>query len=190
MVGRAPLRRGFLRNHDGSAAVEFAMVAFPFFLMLFAIIEVALILTLDSVLENAAIDTGRLVRTGQAGAMGMTKEQFKSELCRRMSIFSGDCETRATIDVRVVTNFVIPPEDDPLSSGVFDPNVPLTYSNGAPNSWMLVRVWYKHPLMTGFLAQAVSRAPDGAAMLSAATAFKNEPPGGGQPVQPAPAGTP
>ena len=139
MTGKPSRRGGLLRNRDGSAAVEFAMVAFPFFLMLFAIIEVALILT---------------------------------------------------IDVRVVTNFVISPQDDPLSSGVFDPTVPLTYSNGAPNSWMLVRVWYKHPLITGFLAQAVSRTTDGAAMLSAATAFKNEPPGGGQPVQPAPAAAP
>ena len=186
MIGRPPLRRGLLRNRDGAAAVEFALVAFPFFLMLFAIIEVALILTLDAVLENAVIDTGRLIRTGQASAMGMTAEQFKSRVCSRMSIFAGDCETRAAVDVRVVTNFVIPPQDDPLNSGVFDPNVPLTYTNGAPNSWMLVRVWYKHPLMTSFLSQAVSRTADGAAMLSAATAFKNEPPGGGEPVQPAP----
>lgn len=190
MTGKPSRRGGLLRNRDGSAAVEFAMVAFPFFLMLFAIIEVALILTIDAVLENAVIDTGRLVRTGQAAAMGMTPEQFKSQICSRMTVFAGDCETRATIDVRVVTNFVISPQDDPLSSGVFDPTVPLTYSNGAPNSWMLVRVWYKHPLITGFLAQAVSRTTDGAAMLSAATAFKNEPPGGGQPVQPAPAATP
>jgi Flp pilus assembly protein TadG len=187
LTGR-PSGRGLPRNRDGSVAIEFAMVAVPFFLMMFAIIEVALILTIDSVLENAVIDTGRLVRTGQASAMGMTGEQFKSQLCSRMSVFAADCEARATIDVRVVTTFDIPPADDPLSTGTFDPNVPLTYSNGAPNSWMLVRVWYEHPLLTSFLSQALSRTEDGAAVLSATTAFKNEPPGGGQPVTPA--GTP
>lgn len=192
---RSPLRgrptgRGLLRNRDGSVAIEFALLAGPFFLMMFAIIEVALILIVDSVLENAVIDTGRLVRTGQASAMGMTGPQFKSQMCSQMTVFADECEARATIDVRVVTTFAVDPADDPLSSGTFDPNVPLTYSNGAPNSWMLVRVWYEHPLLTNFLSQALSRTEDGAAVLSATTAFKNEPPGGGQPATPAPAGTP
>ncbi|MDY6923213.1 MAG: TadE/TadG family type IV pilus assembly protein [Pseudomonadota bacterium] len=182
-------RRGLARNRDGSVAVEFAMVLFPFLAMLFAIIEVALILTIDSVLENAVVDTGRLVRTGQASAMGMTGEQFKEQLCSRMSVFSGDCDARASIDVRVVTSFETPPDVDPVGSGVFDPTVPLAYSNGAPDNWMLVRVWYRHPLMTSFLSQALSRTADGEAVLSATTAFKNEPPGGGQPVSTPPAAT-
>ena len=36
--------------------------------MLFAVLEMALIFTVDSVLDNAAVETGRLVRTGQATA--------------------------------------------------------------------------------------------------------------------------
>ena len=63
-----PSRGCLLRSRDGSAAVEFALVALPFCFMIFAILEVVLIFTLDSVLENAAINTGRLVRTGQAEA--------------------------------------------------------------------------------------------------------------------------
>ena len=67
---------GLLRNRDGSAAVEFGLVVLPFCVMIFAILEVALIFTLDSVLENAAIGTGRLVRTGQGSAQGMTAAQI------------------------------------------------------------------------------------------------------------------
>ena len=149
------------------------MVALPFFFMLFAILEIGIVFTLDSVLENATIETGRLVRTGQASAENMTKEQFKTSLCGRMSIFSGDCETRTTVDVRVLPQFSsVPP--DPMAGGTFDEDA-LTYSNGQPGSIMVVRVFYKHPLFTNFLAQGLSRLNDGSAVLTATTAFRNEP---------------
>jgi Flp pilus assembly protein TadG len=172
-----PIRGGFLRNRDGSAAVEFALVVLPFCVMIFAILEVALIFTLDSVLENAAIGTGRLVRTGQASAQGMTAAEFKTQLCSRMSIFSGDCEARATVDVRAIPQFNMAPPD-PVAGGVFNP-AGLTYTNGQPGSLMLVRVWYEHPLLTTFLSQGLSNVGDRTAMLTATTAFRNEPAGGG-----------
>ena len=179
MFGGRPPWRALLRNRDGSAAVEFGLVALPFCVMIFAILEVALIFTLDSVLENAAIATGRLVRTGQASAQGMTAAQFKTELCSRMSIFAGDCEARATVDVREIPQFNITPPD-PVSGGTFNP-AGLTYSNGQPGSLMLVRVWYEHPLVTTFLSQGLSNVGDRTAMLTATTAFRNEPAGAGTP---------
>jgi Flp pilus assembly protein TadG len=176
------LRRDLLRDRDGSAAVEFAFVAFPFCLMIFAILEVALVFTLDSVLENAAIATGRLVRTGQASAQGMTAAQFKSELCSRMSVFSDECETRATVDVRVIPQFNFAPPD-PLAGDGFDSGG-LGYTNGNPGNLMLVRVWYQHPLVTTFLSQGLAKVAPNTAVLTATTAFRNEPPGGGQPAPP------
>ena len=166
-------RRGLWRADDGATAVEFGMVAFPFFFMMFAILELALVFVLDSVLENAAIETGRLIRTGQASAQNMTAEQFKTSLCSRMSIFSGDCEDRADVDVRVIPQFDIDPPD-PMADGTFDESS-LTYANGAPGDLILVRVWYRHPLVTPFLAQGLSRLGDGTARLTATTAFRNEP---------------
>ncbi len=170
-------RRGFiarlLKARDGSAAVEFGMVALPFCLMMFAILELGLVFVTDSVLENAAIETGRLIRTGQASAQGMTAAQFKTSLCGRMSIFAPDCATRATVDVRVIPQFAtVPP--DPMAGGTFNAGS-LTYSNGVPGDLILVRVWYRQPLLTTFLAQGLSRLGDGTAMLTATTAFRNEP---------------
>jgi len=170
-------RRGFLRSllhaSDGSAAVEFGMVALPFILMVFAILELGIVFVTDSVLENATIETGRLVRTGQASAQSMTAATFKTSLCGRMSIFSADCASRATVDVRVIPQFATTPPD-PMSGGTFNNGV-LTYSNGVPGDLILVRVWYRQPLLTTFLAQGLSRMNDGAAMLTATTAFRNEP---------------
>jgi len=81
----------FLAARRGSTAVEFAMVAMPFFFMMFAVLELAFVFVLDSVLENAVIETGRLVRTGQAESQGFNATQFKTSMCGRMSIFSSDC---------------------------------------------------------------------------------------------------
>jgi hypothetical protein len=66
------------------------------------------------------------------------------------------------------------PVPDPVEIGTFNSSV-LTYSNGTPGSLMLVRVWYRHPLLTTFLSQGLSRQDDGTALLIATTAFKNEP---------------
>lgn len=167
------LRRNLLANRDGAAAVEFALVALPFCFMMFAILEIGLVFVLDSVLENATINTGRLVRTGRASAQSMTSEQFKTALCSRMSIFSAGCVAKVNVDVREVPVFAtVPP--DPMSTGTFNAGA-LGYTNGQRGSLMLVRVWYKHTLITPFLAQGLSRMSDGSAMLTAVTAFRNEP---------------
>lgn len=165
--------RAFLRSRDGSAAVEFGMVALPFCLMMFAILELGMVFVIDSVLENATIETGRLVRTGQASAQSMTPEQFKTSLCSRMSIFSGDCATRATVDVRRIPQFAVTPPD-PMAAGTFSTD-DLGYTNGQPGDLILVRVWYRQPLLTTFMAQGLSRLNDGASILTATTAFRNEP---------------
>lgn len=170
---RRSLAGRLLRSSDGSAAVEFGMVALPFLLMMFAILEIGLVFVTDSVLENAAIETGRLVRTGQASAQSMDAAAFKASLCGRMSIFAPDCASRATVDVRVIPQFATAPPD-PMAGGSFDNGV-LTYSNGAPGDLVLVRVWYRQPLLTTFLAQGISRLNDGSVMLTATTAFRNEP---------------
>lgn len=166
-------RRGFLRARDGSTAVEFGMVALPFCLMMFAILELGLVFVTDSVLENAAIETGRLVRTGQASAQGMNAAGFKTALCSRMSIFSADCATRATVDVRVIPAFNTTPPD-PMSGGTFNTSG-LTYTNGTPGDLVLVRVWYNQPLLTTFMSQGLSRLNDGTVRMTATTAFRNEP---------------
>ena len=151
------------------------MVAFPFFFMMFAIIELGMIFVTDSILENAMVETGRLVRTGRAATAKLTAEQFKTELCGRMSIFSGQCAARATLDVREIPQFRNQTPPDPMASGTSFDASNLTYQPGQPGSLMLVRVWYRQPLFTPFLSQALSKLGDGAAIMTATTTFRNEP---------------
>lgn len=149
------------------------MVAIPFFLVIFSILELGLVFIVNAMLETATMDSGRLLRTGQAQIQGFDKDRFKTEFCSRMALFQNDCTKRATIDVRVISQFGVTGLTDPITDGAIDPNQ-TTYNGGGPNSLVLVRVWYAHPLVTPFLSQSVSRIGNGKVLLTAATAFRNE----------------
>lgn len=169
------LRRGFWRARDGATALELAFVFGPFCFMLFAIAEIALIFTIDSVLDNAVIETGRLIRTGQAFDASMTAEDFEEDLCDRMTVFASHCRAAGTttVDVRVVPQFAVP-LTDPSDDGVLDPSE-VAYTNGGPGNLILVRVWYRQPLLTAYLAPGVTPWTGGTRLLRSATAFRNEP---------------
>ena len=78
--------RRFRRSRRGSAAVEFAFVAPLFFVLLFAIIETALVFFAAQVLETGTHDSARLLLTHQAQDNGMTQAQFKQDLCNRVNV--------------------------------------------------------------------------------------------------------
>lgn len=150
------------------------MIALPFFFMMFAILELGMVFVIDSVLENATAETSRLIRTGRAEKSGMTAAQFKTSLCGRMSIFEADCDARATVDVRVIPNFTTPNPPDPMASGSFKTS-DMGYDDGSAGSTMLIRVWYKQPLVTPFMNEGLSRLQDGSAYLTTTAVFRNEP---------------
>lgn len=150
------------------------MVATPFFLMIFAVLELGLVFLVDSVLENAVVEASRIVRTGQADNQNLSAAQFKTALCGQMTVFQGDCDSRADVDVRVLPEFSEGLPDSPIKNGVLNKS-DLRYERGGPGDLMLVRVFYSQPLVTPFMQQAMSRLNSGAAVISVATAFRNEP---------------
>ena len=60
------LFRAFRRNNRGSAAVEFSLIAVPFFALFFAIVETGIVFFASQVLETATQDSARMIMTGQA----------------------------------------------------------------------------------------------------------------------------
>jgi Flp pilus assembly protein TadG len=64
------LLRRLANNRDGTTAVELAFVGPPFLLLLAAIFELGLTLTAQSLLNGAARDAARLIRTGQVQTQG------------------------------------------------------------------------------------------------------------------------
>jgi Flp pilus assembly protein TadG len=94
---------------DGRAAVapEFAFVGPIFLLLLLVIIELGLTLTTQSVLDGAARDAARLIRTGQVQSQSSPITTFQTLLCSQMSplISVSTCDSKVIFDVQVFGNF-------------------------------------------------------------------------------------
>jgi Flp pilus assembly protein TadG len=171
------------RSNSGSAAIEFAMVAPVFLLLTFAILETSMVFFADMVLDNAVMDSGRLIRTGQAQNAAMTQDQFRTALCNEVKIMLSCDPSKLLVDVRSFTNFSgsnFPPALD--AAGNVNPNL-NAYQPGASsqaagaNPIVLVRVLYKWQLYTPLFAQYFENMGKGSGMrlIGFSVAFKNEP---------------
>lgn len=161
--------RRLVRKQDGSAAVEFGMVAAPFLLLVFAIMETAIVFFAGQALETAVADSARLIMTGQAQTQGFNQTAFKNQVCARIyGLF--DCTNGLYVDVKTYTAFssvnLTPPLD---ASGNFQNN--MTYQPGGPGDIVVVRLFYQWPIYVSLLQNMSGNKR----LLIATSAFRNEP---------------
>lgn len=176
-AGRIVPRR-IRRDERGAAAVEFALVAMPFFLLLGAIIETALLFLADQILETAVNDAARLIRTGQAtdtsgGAKAYTHAEFDKQVCNRLYILF-DCAYLST-DVRTYTTFGAASYTVPMDSKNNLDLTKLAYNAGASSGIVVVRAYYQYPLFFANLGLGLATLGNGKHLMTAVTAFRNEP---------------
>lgn len=132
-------------DQSGATLVEFALVALPFLVTLFATIEIGLVYWGNKELENATNDAARLVRTGQAQTGNMTQADLKREACTRTTILF-ECETRLRIDVRSAANFGdIDPPAPRNGNGTLKSDADFTYAPGAAADAVLVTAFFDWP---------------------------------------------
>ena len=161
----------------GAAAVEFALIAIPFFFLLFGLLELALIFVMGTVLEHAVHEAGRQIRTGQfqTATSSQTDEvRFKQMICDRlMDLMS--CDARLMIDVKsfssfgASTNAVSFKSNGELDTDAFD------VSPGAADEIVVVRAYYSWGLITPIMSKPLENLPNGRHLLSAVAVFRNEP---------------
>jgi len=162
--------RNFGANRKGSAAVEFAFIAGPFFMVIFAIVETAMMFFAQQALETATQDTARLILTGQA--KNYTQTQFTTALCNNLATFL-TCSGIRVASQSFATFAAISPFSPTDASGNFVSSFP--YSSGGSGTIMLVQTSYRWPLYVTGLGFDWSNAGSGYRLLTATAAFKNEP---------------
>jgi len=165
--------RRFRRNRSGSAAVEFAIVAPVFFALLFAIIETAIVFFASQVLETVTQDSARLIMTGQAQGSALTKQQFKDNVCGRITALF-DCVNGIYIDVQSYSAFSSVVITDPIDAGKNFINN-MQYNPGSANDIVVVRVFYQWPLFVTGLGYNITNLTGSKRLLTATAAFRNEP---------------
>jgi Flp pilus assembly protein TadG len=169
----------------GSAAIEFALIAPVFFILLMGTIETGVIFFAQSTLQNAVNDAARMVRTGQTGCFttdsggncqAMTQAQFRTQICGEASAILQDCNgTSLQFDVQAYpSGFSSANNGSPLDGSG---NLPVlsTFNVGAACDVVLVRAFYKWPVFTPLLGFFLENAAGGIHLVSTAAAFRNEP---------------
>jgi Flp pilus assembly protein TadG len=165
--------RPFLRRQDGTAAVEFAIVAAPFIALVFAIIETALIFFSGQALETAVADSARLIMTGQAQSQGLTQSGFKSAVCAKIfGLF--DCLNGVYVDVKTFTNFASITMPTPVDTSGNITNS-WQFAPGGPCDIVVVRLFFQWPTWTAPLNFNLSNMSGNKRLLIATSAFRNEP---------------
>lgn len=182
--------RALFGNRDGSAVIEFAIVAPVFLTMLVGVMECAMMMFANIMLEGAVRDSARFGITGQATA-GMTREARIQRMLDDSTFNLLDI-TVADVDLLVYPSFAAIGQPEPFNdnnphNGKWDPGETYTDVNhngrydkdqGAPGAGeageiVLYKVRANWHTMTPLLSAFIGN--DGVITLSASVAVRNEP---------------
>jgi Flp pilus assembly protein TadG len=163
----------FRRDENGATVVEFGLVALPFIVLMFAILETALVFFAGQTMETAVSNAARLIRTGQAQQQGFDADTFKSQICSQiMSLFN--CTDGLKLDVRTHQTFDSINLNKPVDeNGNLMTN--FTYQPGKGGEIVVVRAFFEWPVFVKLLGLNLTNMANGTHLLAATAAFRNEP---------------
>jgi len=146
------LIRKYTRDKDGVTAIEFGILALPFMVLIFGILELALVFFTTASLEHSIRTVSRDgIRTGSNISPNLA--DFENRICDAFNV--NQCNARMVISVDKVTstagadlstafNAGFTPDDDDFE---LDPSDDGGALNVCPDSIFLIHAHYKHPLI-------------------------------------------
>lgn len=169
-------RRRFGKAQRGSAAIEFAMVVVPFFLLTCGTAEVALVGLAQSSLNFAVSDAARQIRTGQAQQGGLDQAAIEQMICDRLNNFMMmSCTDTLYTDVDRFDSFVdIAGQQNPIQNGNFNTGG-LAYNPGGSSDIVVVRAYYRWHVVTPMFENILGNVQNGERILISTMMFRNEP---------------
>ena len=136
---------GFARDRRGATAVEFGMVGIPFFMILCAIFEAAFLVFNQGNLEHATYEASRQLLTGTIQSSGKTAANqltdFSNLVCGRL--WANFTCSKIVVDVRSASDFN---SSLNTSKDLFGSGYTTSFTPGASNNVVVVRVGYPYPL--------------------------------------------
>ncbi|MGR9555937.1 TadE/TadG family type IV pilus assembly protein [Rhizobium leguminosarum] len=194
----APFRfsrfRALARSRDGAAAIEFALLAIPYFLVIFAILETFVAFAAEELVSNGVDTMSRRMRTGQitynlGRTTDMNQAQFRQAFCDEISILvrcsASEVATpsKLYLDVQTFSTFsAIPTTIPKLSTDKYaDINTAaFKYAPGGAGTINLMRAYYRWEIITDLVRPYITtiRPSDGSMpsqyLIVATAAFQNE----------------
>jgi Flp pilus assembly protein TadG len=174
-LSRFPAR--FLRAERGATAVEFGLIALPMMVMIFGLLELALVFMVTTALDGAMQAAAREIRTGEfQTSAANTQKDFKTLVCSKMTWLTPRCDANLWLDVSTYSNFSGLAAAQSPDATIFDPTK-LCWSTGQPTDIVLVRAYFEWNLITPLLDNAMENMGGGSGkrLITSTTAFRNEP---------------
>ncbi len=176
------------RSRDGSAAIEFALLAIPYFLVVFAIIETFIAFAGEQLVSNAVDTVSRKMRTGQMTPTNTNVTAFRTALCNEVSILIKCSATEVAtpsklfVDVQTFSTFAAIPTTIPRTSTNAYADIKTSdfkYQPGGSGTINMVRAYYRWQIITDLIRPYITniRPTDGSSsyfLIVATTAFQNE----------------
>ena len=174
---RRRLLRSFTRDRKGATVIEFALLAMPFSLLVFAILETCISFAAEEYMQNITDDFARELRTGRIKPDKYTQAEFRAEFCKELQVFVDAGCPGLDIDLRNFTTFA---QAAALRTQVnAGGEIALTggfqYHPGPSQSINVLRVFYRWPIMTDLLRKQMSTLKDGKTLHFATATWRNEP---------------
>lgn len=176
--------RAFRSDEAGSSAIEFAIVALPFLMLLGGIISVSLYYFQVSTIENAAWQAARAIRTGQlqqsSGTYsGLTtdaqrKAAFKTAFCAR-AVGLPNCSAKSVVIVQSSTAFSGISTPSCTTAGSMISDTSAAFVPGGTSSVVLVTVCYAWEFGGKLPFMKLGTLSDGSFLMQASVAFRTEP---------------
>lgn len=173
--GRALLAR-FRRDRSGSTAIEFVMLAIPFSLLVFAILESCIAFAGQQLLANAADDIARQIRTGQLKATQADEITVKRLICDKLELLVTEGCPGLMVDLRSFPTFAEAAKlRIKLTSDKEIDTTGFAVTPGQSMSKNMLRVFYPWPVMTDFMRASMSNLKDYKTLQFATVTWQNEP---------------
>jgi len=177
-------RLSLRRDRRGAAAVELALVAFPFVMTLMAFMETGHYLFCLAALDNGVQEAARQIMTGQVqnASQQLSAAQFRTSILCPLLPSTFNCNN-VIVQIQTFTESGSPGGFysfvNANQSGLNSPplnNSQTSYCVGTGSAYVFVEVVYPMPLLTGaFAATATTFNGQQVMLLTSGAAFRNEP---------------
>jgi len=176
--------RRWRKDESGFTAVEFAMVAVPFIMLLFGTLSVCLYFFTNFTMENAVWQASRAIRTGQfqqgQGAYSGfdstedRKKAFKLALCAKAPQFI-DCNKAIILVQSNSGGFGSITQPTCATDGSMIEQDKAEFNAGGASSVVLVTVCYPWSFGGSLPFISLGNMKDGSLLIQASVAFRTEP---------------
>jgi Flp pilus assembly protein TadG len=167
------LFRRFLTDRKGVAAIEFALLALPLFMLIFAIIEISVMFLVNSAMDASVQKISRMIRTGEIASSRVSQADFKAKICNEM-LLSFSCSGNLLVKVDILSNLSSATGANPINASG-NLAVTETYNIGKGSDYVLVQAFLPWDAVVNFFTFSSNKLADGRYLLGSSVLFRNEP---------------